>query len=438
MTRKEIIVLVLLTLMSVFLYADQNVINPLIMELQQEYGVTKDKIGLIASSFFILGALVSLVLGYYTDKVSRKKLIVITVLLGEIPCLLTGFPYFTRTYGSLFFLRILTGIGLGGLFPLTFSLIGDYFKGEHRAIANAWVGLAWVIGQLLGQTVAGYTGIGNWRLPFILVAVPNFILLAIFMLVFKEPKRGAAEDALQVVFDQGGEYTATIKPSDLGKLFKVPTNMLAFLQGIPGTIPWGILPFFLVDFYRQAKGFDAEVATTLMLIYGMGATMGEIMGGYIGAAVYKRNPILLPILCGLTIILGVLPWYWMINMQFRPEPGWADSVLPSFIGFFGGVIATFASANIKALLMAVNPPENRGSAFAIFNLTDNIGKGLGPWVGGLLIRLMGYAATLQMAVTWWIPSGIIFLMIAYTIRKDKAKMEAYLLKKVREQYNELT
>ena len=32
--------------------------------------------------------------------------------------------------------------------------------------------------------------------------------------------------------------------------------------------------------------------------------------------------------------------------------------------------------------MNANRPEHRGSAFAVFNITDNLGQGLGPAIGG--------------------------------------------------------
>ena len=49
---------------------------------------------------------------------------------GEGPCLAT---YFVRRYWQLVLLRVLTGISVGGAFPLVFSLIGDLFSVKQRA-----------------------------------------------------------------------------------------------------------------------------------------------------------------------------------------------------------------------------------------------------------------------------------------------------------------
>ncbi len=69
----------------------------------------------------LIGAFISIVFGYLTDKVSRKWLLVATVLIGEIPCLMTGFKVFTQTIESFTILRILTGIGIGGVYPICYS-----------------------------------------------------------------------------------------------------------------------------------------------------------------------------------------------------------------------------------------------------------------------------------------------------------------------------
>ena len=48
---------------------------------------------------------------------------------GEGPCLAT---YWVRRYWQLLVVRILTGISVGGTFPLVFSLVGDLFF-PHQA-----------------------------------------------------------------------------------------------------------------------------------------------------------------------------------------------------------------------------------------------------------------------------------------------------------------
>jgi MFS family permease len=427
MSKRDVLTLGLLVITSVFLFADQNIINPVIEDVVQEYGVDREKIGLLGSAFFVLGALISLLFGFLTDKYSRKVLFAVVVLVGEIPCLLTGFEYFTRTYEQLLVLRVLTGIGVGGIFPLTFSMLGDYFRPEHRPVANAWIGVAWAIGQVLGQTLAGFLVEDyGWRLPFLLIAAPNFVLVPLFLAVAREPKRGQCEDSLKDLIDSGGEYAKRITLADLGHIFTNRTNLLSFLQGIPGCIPWGVLPFFLIDFYRTQKGFPVSIATTLTLVFGIGATLGGLFGGFIGEWLYKRGPKLVPISVGTAILVGTIPWFLLLGLEFPADPGWSSFPLPAIVGFIAGAVVTYPSPNVKAVLMNVNPPERRGSTFAVFNLTDSVGKGIGPFIGGVLITSLGYAEAMAVSVAFWIPTGIVYLLIARTFQRDIDGLDAYL------------
>ena len=127
--KKELFAVILIALMNLFLFADQNLMAPNLTQIAHDFGfndVQRDVMlgGHISFVFWILGGLVTLAIGYLTDKISRRNLFLFVIIVGELPCLLTGFA---QNYDQLFWLRALTGIGIGGALPLTFSIIGDYF-----------------------------------------------------------------------------------------------------------------------------------------------------------------------------------------------------------------------------------------------------------------------------------------------------------------------
>ena len=117
--------------------------------------LTKADIGLIQGSFTIVGALVSLVWGFLADKYNRKLLLLLSVLVGEIPCFLSAF---VQSFPQLFITRALTGIGVGALFPVVFSFAGDTFKESHRPKVNAFLSTAISLGAIVGMVIAGFTG----------------------------------------------------------------------------------------------------------------------------------------------------------------------------------------------------------------------------------------------------------------------------------------
>lgn len=431
MSTRDVVTLLLLVLMSVFLFADQRIMSAILPELAAEYGANVRLLGFIGSAFTLVGAFVSIVFGYFTDLVSRKKLLILTVFVGEIPCLLTGLPFFTQTIGSFTVLRILTGIGIGGIYPISFSLISDYFREEHRASASAWLGVAWAVGMMGGPAIAGYlTGTYGWRIAFIIAAAPNFPLVLFFALYARDPQRGRSEEALQKLIQEGAAYEQRIKLRDFRLIFSNRTNLWTFFQGIPGTIPWGILSYWLIVFFEQERGFSKEEATTVFLMLGLGATIGAVIFAVIGERLYRKDPRLLPVLCGAGVLIGILPVVPILNWQLTDPT--AGQLMWFYAGaFVGGFLVSVPSANVKAILMNVNRPEHRGSVFAVFNITDNLGQGFGPAIGGMLVSV-SYIFTMNFAVFWWIPCGLIFFMVARYIIGDRKALQELMARRAEE------
>ena len=425
--KKELYSVILLAIISFFLFADQNLMAPNLTQIGNEFGFTPEERdvklgGNISLIFWVFGGLITLGIGYLTDLISRKTLFITVIVLGEIPCLLTGFA---QNYDQLFWLRALTGIAIGGALPLTYSFIGDYFSNKNRAAAAGYIGLAQGMGIAIGQLLAGAIGPEHgWRLPFIIVAVPNFLLVILFAFTVKEPARGCAEDAIKDLIESGKVYTARINWNYYRELFKIKTNLLAFLQGIPGTVPWGVFFIYLNDFYSQEKGYSVMVATWIVMAVGGGAILGGFIGGLIGNRVYNFKPKYLPLLCGATTLAGIIPMAVLLNYPPYQESG--SVMIPVLIGFFTGFIITITGPNIKAILLNVNTPETRGSIFSLFNLTDDLGKGFGPVIISMLIVTFGRLMAFNVANLFWLFCGVILLVMMFTFPKDEARLRSIL------------
>ena len=79
----------------------------------------------------------------------------------------------------------------------------------------------------------------------------------------------------------------------------------------------------------------------------------------------------------------------------------------------------------RSILQNVTVPEVRGSAFAIFNLTDDLGKGLGPVViDGLVSACGSEEAAYNWAISFWLVDGILLAMIFFTMESDEAVVQA--------------
>jgi Arabinose efflux permease len=415
MKNRRALALVLMIIIVGFLNADQNVMNSTLVLIEQEFHVNDADIGLMSGLFTVLGAVISIIWGYLTDKKNRKLLFTYSIIIAQIPCLMTAF---VTDYTQFFILRILTGIGVGVSFPTIFSLLGDMYEDKKRNTAVTWMVSVIGIGQIAGQVLGGYLGPAfGWRFPFLLSAIPGLLALPLFYIFVPEPKRGASEENIKELVDQGYVYSGSIKLSDYIGLVKVKTNVYLFLQGLIGTIPWGAIPLFLVKFLHENRGFTIEEATTVFLAFGVGTTLGTIAGGMWGGALYKKKATYMPLLCSITTFAGTFT-----ALAIFLFPWWNSIIITLGLGLVASFVASVTNANVKAMLLEVNVPENRGAIFSIFNLTDSVGTGLGKFVGGILSVTLGMTAALSISAAMWVPCAILLFIISIILPADIQKM----------------
>lgn len=432
--KKELWAVILLSIISFFLFADQNLMAPNLTQIGNEFGFSPTERdsrlgGDISLMFWMLGGLITLAIGYFTDLLKRKTLFIWIIIIGELPCLLTGF---VRTYEQFFWMRALTGIAIGGALPITYSLLGDYFNHKQRASAAAFVGFAQGLGIAGGQLLAGFIGPSmGWRLPFIIVALPNFLLILLFLLTVREPSRGRAEESLTELIESGQAYQERINWSHYKGLFKKKTNWLIFLQAIPGSVPWGVFFIYLNDYYAQEKGFSVEGATLIVMAIGAGAILGSFFGGLIGNKLYNLKSSYQPLFCGLSVLAGILPMAYVLNYPSQIGVDQPAYLMPVIVGFIAGIIIAFTSPNMNAILLNVNTPETRGSVLSLFNLVNDLGKGFGPFIISILIVHFGRVSAFNISNLFWVVCGIVLLLAAKTLPKDQADLNHYLKEKAK-------
>ena len=414
----------LLLFLAFFLFGDQNLISPNLRNIASSLEITDQKDidwkigGVIPILFFILGGAVSLSMGGLTQIYSRKVLLIFTVLLGEIPCLLTAY---SSTYFEFVFYRTLTGFGLGGMFPLLFSMVGDFFSPKSRATASGYVSLAIGLGVGVGQLLGGILGnadpINGWRTSFVYMAVPSFFFIALYAIFSKEPKRGGmdrenSEDALE-----------RITFNDVKLIFKSKTNLGAFLQGIPGCVPWGVFFVFLVDYYETVYKLEKNIASSYVTIAAVGVFLGIFFGGVFGQKFYNIRPRFQALFCMVTTFLGIFPCLFLLK---------AEAILfntPLFLGLnlFAGFLISITGANVRAILINVNRPETRSAVFALYNLTDDLGKGLGPAISALILFLIPDRTTaLSVSIWFWAPCSLFWFLIYFNYESDEKEMKQKL------------
>lgn len=388
----------LISLTIFFLFADQNLLAPNLSSIADEFGFDDHERdqklgGYIAMGFFIVGAPIALIVGYLTDMMNRCYLFGLVVLLGSTSSLST---YWVKSYEELFVCRIFTGISIGGINPVIFSMIGDLYPGESRIHVSTVIGIAQSAGIAAGQFLAGMVGPSlGWRAPFIMIAVPTIICALLAFFTVKEPKRGDQEKAVQhfrenqnkaaddiysyqnkennipsdleaekpsdntytiatkdaVVEDEEPlpmaddiHYSEKIECSKVLRLFQTGSAVIIFIQGFPGCLPWGMIYVFLNDYFSSDRGMSVEAATGVLTCFGVGGLLGQLFGGWLGQRLYNKDPRLQTILMGISTVVSIGPMLYLLN---TPTPGDAFFYI---IGFLGGFVVNINGPNVRVVL----------------------------------------------------------------------------------------
>jgi MFS family permease len=203
---------------------------------------------------------------------------------------------------------------------------------------------------------------------------------------------------------------------DFSSLFKIKTNLLVFLQGIFGTIPWGVFSIFIIDYFVVEKGYLRPTATLIITIVGGMALVSSLIGGFVGNKLFRKNPKYLPLFCGISTILGVIPTALLINAPMRTDQN--ETMLVVF-AICTGLLIAMTPPNMKAILMNVNNPFSRGTVFSLYNFADDLGRGFGPFIiGNILIYHFGRNVAFNIANAFWIICGGLILLMYWTFPKE--------------------
>ena len=425
---REVRELIVLCVAATLLNSDTNLLAPTMLAVGEEFNMTDierdTKIGgWIPLGFFIVGGTATILVGYFADRVHRVRLLAAVMILGETSCLMTVAVY---DYWSLFATRSLTGIAIGGALPLMYSLVGDMFYEDKRGKAIAAINITSSLGIAIGQSLAGVMGPSlGWRSPFVAVSVPSLILAPILLIAVREPPRGAKEAGNE---DGASIVSEKVSPLKVLELAKAPTVVMIWIQGIPGSLPWGVILTFFQTYVVQVTAsspnpITVAESTIVVLAFGAGAGLGVIVGGIMYDKLWKIKYEYVPLYMGTTTMIGALPVYGVLNAGPLPLGLYAAAVFPS------GFLATMTGSCVKPMLLNVCIPNLRGAAVGLQTFTDDLGKGLGPfWVSLIIAQVNGDRKTaFNIALAGWFVCAMVLYSMLLTVRRDANKQKEMVL-----------
>ncbi len=167
--------LALLTLVYVMNFLDRTLIYILFVPIKKELGFSDLQLALLGTtSFVIFYTALGIPFGRLADRVVRKNMIAYGLAVWSLFSGLTGFA---KGFWTLFFCRVMVGVGEATLGPAALSLLS----------VAIGAGVAFFFGGWIGQHF-------GWRWAFYLLGFPG-LMIAVLVFLLRENPRGQTETA---------------------------------------------------------------------------------------------------------------------------------------------------------------------------------------------------------------------------------------------------
>ena len=178
----ERIIVTVGVMMAVLLQVlDTTIANVALPHMQASLSATQDTINWVLTSYIVASAIALPISGWLADKVGRKRLLLVSVVMFTIASLLCATA---TSLSEMVLFRAFQGVGGAFIVPLAQATLFDINPREKHGQAMALFGGGVMIGPILGPVLGGWlTDNYNWRWVF-LVNLPVGILCVLIMARF--------------------------------------------------------------------------------------------------------------------------------------------------------------------------------------------------------------------------------------------------------------
>lgn len=396
--------LILLTLIYLNSFFTRQIVAVLGVDIREAFQLENLQIGfLYGTAFSVIYAIAGIPMGRLADRISRRWMIAIGLMIWSLMTVLSGFA---TSFSFLIIARLLVGISQSMLSPAVYSLLAEMFSPKKRATIFSFYasGIFFGIGLsfLAGGTIALRY---DWQTAMIAVGLPGLLLVPLVFWLVREPDRTIVRyhpenDLLKDLKTLLKKKTVQYHLFGFSLLACTGYTVLAFAGTVFNDV------FNRADLTPQYGWFLFGVAGTVILA---GRTADKLAE----KAPERRFWI------GIIAALGGVPFY--AAGLFNGNPTWA------FILMGTGVLISSSYNGVAAALMQyLVPDKNRALAGGLYLFVISIaGFGLGPPVAGWLMDdvftgLYGPSkAVFSVMVICGIGSSLAFLLAMKSYPADK-------------------
>ncbi|MFD1606320.1 MFS transporter [Oceanobacillus luteolus] len=352
----------------VAIYATRSVLNPVMDNIQTEFGLSTSTLGLISSIFFLGYAAMNVPAGMLGDKIGKKRVVVPGVILFGIFAALTGMM---PTFFMFITMWAMVGIFQGFYYGPSYGLSSESIPPKHITVGSAIINSGMAFGISIGYFISSYT-VGelgmSWRAPFYIIAIPVILIGLLMMWVIKEKRKTKAEHQAEV--DSGEKVK-------LGDLFKNRNLVLSYIVIFTAIYAFFVVVTWMPYYLQHARGITSGSVAFIASLVPWAAIPGSILFSWIADRMGKRRPVLLVMMpLSIIAIISIVAFDSM----------WV--LYASLIGY--GIFGKISTNPVLVAVVADNAPKHAYStSFGVYNFIGMCGSILAPYITGFLTDVTG-------------------------------------------------
>ncbi len=327
------------------------VIMGLLPDVARDLGVSIPQAGLLVTGYALSVTFGSPFLAIATAGMRRKGALLLLMgvfILGNLACALS------TTYGVLMAARVLTALCHGAFFGLgsvvAAALAPPGRKAQAIAMMFAGLTLANVLGVPFGTALGEAMG---WRTTFFAVALIGVAAAAALALWLP---RQVPVPAMRLMAEARSLGSRQV--------------LLAMLISVLASASLFSVFTYIAPILREVTGLSPHAVTVMLLLFGVGLTAGNFLGGRL--ADWKLMPSLILILVAL---VPVLAGFTLTSHAAMPAA--ATLLVWGVLAF-----ALVAPLQLRVVSEAASAPN---LASTLNQGAFNLGNAIGAWVGGLAL-----------------------------------------------------
>lgn len=353
---------------------------------------------------FLLGAAAGgLIFGSLADTFGRVKAMSLSILTFS---LFAGAGYFAQTPEQLLVCRVLSGLGVGGMWPTGVSLASEAWADVSRPFLSGLLGASANVGIVLFNVVAYVQPItaDSWRWSLLLCSTPAIVGVVSWLVVPESVSWLAARNTPRTA-------TNSISTWDV---FRPPLLKLTLIGILVGTVPlfggWGATQW-LVLWAEKVHPESPSVKAFTAIMRSSGGTLGSLLGGWLASLLGRRLTYFL--ISAISLLLGEF-----ICLQMTPN----DALFSGSV-FALGFITTVFFGWLPLYLPELFPTHARalgsGVSFNFGRILTAAGVLTAGWITSALQEDYGRAGSYTMLI--YAVGMIIILFAPDTTKKTPLK-----------------